>query len=78
VGKEYMCQKYIRYYDTANNPVYGVRCNCGTTACMNINSINLTLTQKKSDNEFTQEEEKRFYERAFGFSGLDKLKKLSY
>jgi hypothetical protein len=33
-----MCQKVIDYYDTANNPVYKIKCNCGTTVCQNINT----------------------------------------
>ena len=74
-----MCQQIIDYYDTAGNPVYKINCDCGTTACRKLNSFGLVnkKTEITNENEFTQEEEKRFYDKIFNFPGLTKLKKLS-
>lgn len=61
-----MCEKVIDYYDTANNPVYKIKCNCGTTACQKTNALYSNIkTRERVGDEFTQEEEKLFYEKAF-------------
>jgi len=65
-----MCQKVIDYYDTANNPVYKIKCNCGNTACRNIR-FEIKPKIKKQTNfgeEFTTEEEKLFYDKVCGVS----------
>ena len=31
-----MCERVIDYYDTANNPVYKIKCDCRTTICQHI------------------------------------------
>ena len=62
-----MCERIIDYYDTANNPVYKIKCNCGTTACQKLKNFryyqkNITLTSKLDDiEEVAIREEKEFY-----------------
>lgn len=61
-----MCQKVIDYYDTGGNPVYKIKCNCETTACKNTNTLYSEIkTRERFGDEFTQEEEKLFYKKAF-------------
>lgn len=56
-------------YDTAGRPVYGWKCYCGTTACLQQKSIQnyaeIEQVSYKREDELTPEEEKAFYKKAF-------------
>lgn len=64
------CHEIIESSNTSGEPVKSWVCYCGTTACLEmVNMQNLASIQQCKQvrlDELTSEEERRFYEKAFG------------